>query len=70
MNNNEQQEYRKALIKQMQEDGATFIKSDYFDAFFDVEIGSNIDDNEKLKIAKLYIRKYFGLGLKIRKCKK
>ncbi|HEX4875644.1 MAG TPA: hypothetical protein VFV31_03170 [Chitinophagaceae bacterium] len=57
----------KGMIKGMEDMGATFVKSDNFDVYFDVKIGSEIDDETKLKRAKEVFMKSFGLGLKIRR---
>jgi uncharacterized protein (UPF0303 family) len=47
--------------------GAKFVKiNDHF-VFFDIPKGSEIDDNEKLKIMKRLFKESFHLGLKVRK---
>jgi hypothetical protein len=57
----------KGMIKGMQDMGATFVKSDDFDIFFNIKIGSKIDDDTKLKRAKNAFMKSFGIGLKIKR---
>lgn len=57
----------KGMIKGMEDMGATFVKSDYFDIFFNIKIGSKIDDDTKLKRAKNAFMKSFGIGLKIKR---
>ena len=51
-------------IEQM---GGQYIKTDGIDLFFNIKIGSDIDDDVKLKRAKDAFFKMFGLGLRIRR---
>lgn len=57
----------KGMISGMEEMGAKFIKSDDFYLFFDITKGSEIDDDEKLKKAKIAFTEMFGIGLKVRR---
>ena len=57
----------KGMIKGMEDMGATFVKSDYFDVYFNIKKGSEIDDDTKLKKAKDAFMKSFGLGLRVRR---
>ena len=53
------------MILGMVEMGAKFVKIDKFHVFFDIPMGSDIDNDEKLKRSKHAFTKMFGLGLKI-----
>ena len=57
----------KGMILGMKQEGANFVKVEEPFIYFDVKIGSDIDDKEKLIKAKLAFYEAFGLGLKIRK---
>ena len=57
----------KGMVKGMEDMGAIFVKVDNFDVYFNVNIGSEIDNESKLKRAKEAFMKLFGLGLKIRR---
>jgi hypothetical protein len=57
----------KGTILGMEKMGAKLVKiNDHF-VFFDIPKGSEIDDNEKLKIMKRLFKESFHLGLKVRK---
>lgn len=59
----------KAMIDAIEQMGGQFVKVDHFDFYFNIVIGSQIDDEVKLKRTKDALMKSFGLGLKIRKIK-
>lgn len=47
--------------------GATLVKVDKTHLFFDIKIGSDIDDKEKLERVRDLVQTEFGLGIKIKK---
>ena len=53
----------------MNELGAKFVKTDGFDIYFDVKIGSEMDDQNKLIKARDILKNEFFLTLKIKKVK-
>jgi len=57
----------KGMIKGMEDMGASFVKVDDFDFFFNIKIGSEIDNDEKLKKARDSFMKSFGMGIKVRR---
>ncbi len=57
----------KGMIKGMKDRGATFLKTDSQNVYFNVKVGSEIDDADKLKRAKDAFMKTFGLGIKVNK---
>ena len=57
----------KGMILGMEQMGAKFVKNDGFHLFFDVPIGTDIDDESKLKKAKQAFTELFSVGLKIRR---
>jgi hypothetical protein len=59
----------KGMILGMEKLGAKLVKSDQEFVFFDVIIGSEIDDEKKLKNAKSAFQSILGLGIKIRRVK-
>tara|TARA_R110002020_G_scaffold40164_2_gene118902 strand:+ start:204 stop:410 length:207 start_codon:yes stop_codon:yes gene_type:complete len=59
----------KGMIIGIEEMGAKLIKYDLLDLFFEVKIGSQIDDQERLKRSKDAFLKTFGLGMKIKRVK-
>ena len=50
--------------------GAKFITVDDYFVYFDIPKGSEIDDDEKLKIVKKLFKESFELGLKVRRVNK
>ena len=59
----------KGLVNGMKSMGAAFIKTDGFYAYFEIKKGGLMDDDVKLKRAKLAFTKLVGLGLKIKRVK-
>lgn len=57
----------KGMIKGMEMMGATFVKADEFNIFFDIPKNGEIDDDVKLKKARDAFVKKFGLGLRVRR---
>jgi len=55
------------MVKGMEMMGAKFIKSNSNYLFFDIKIGSEIDNQEKLKNAKDAFVKILGVSIKVRK---
>ena len=55
------------MIQGMESMGAKYIKTDGFHLYFTIKIGSDIDDDVKLKRSKDAFWQSFALGLKIKR---